>query len=105
MEQTKTISVLIEREDDWWVAQCVEHDLVTQARTLDELHLEIYRMLVAHICACEEEGIEPFQVPPAPPEVRERFARARTAITALGAQPQDAPTRHRLPTPDSRIAA
>lgn len=73
--QPKQISVLIEQSGEWWVAQCVEHDFVTQARTVAELLNEIEHMLIAHICSCEEYGIEPFQVPPAPREVRERFER------------------------------
>lgn len=106
MTETKTISVLIERDEEWWIAQCVEHDLATQARTLDDLHQEIQRMLIAHVAACEEEGIEPFQIPPAPPEVRERFERAKFAVVARGVRPVNtSQTRYKLPVAESRITA
>lgn len=106
-EMKQTISVLIERVEDWWVAQCIEHDLATQARSLDELHHEVESMLVAHIRSCEELGIEPFKrLPPAPPEVREKFERAKFAVTIRGMHPvHGTQLQHRIPTPDSRIAA
>ena len=101
-----TIRVLIEREGDLWVAQCIEQDLATQAPTLDELHYEIQLMLIAHITSCEERGVEPFKLRPAPKEVREKFERTLTAVTArisLVAQGQH--LKHPLPRPESRIAA
>lgn len=70
------ISVLIERQGDWWVAQVLQFDLATQARNLGDIHYEIERMLVAHIVCCEDAGIEPFQIPPAPQDVWERFLKA-----------------------------
>lgn len=76
----QTFSVLIEQVEGWWTAQCIEQDIATQARSLDELHPEILRMLAAHLDVCEELGIESFNLPPAPPEVREKFELARTQV-------------------------
>lgn len=60
------IHVLVELVDGRWVAQCLEHDLATQARTLDELQREIMRILTAHIASCEELGLRPFDLPREP---------------------------------------
>ncbi len=74
--QIVKIRVLVEREEDFWLAQCIEHDLATQANTVNELYYEIELMISAHMAACKEVGIEPFRVPPAPVDVLERFERA-----------------------------
>lgn len=75
--ENQTINVLIERDGDLWVAECIEHDIVTQAESLDDLRVEIPRILTAHIAACEELGMKPFEIPAAPADTRDRFDRAR----------------------------
>ena len=105
METSARISVLVERVGDWWVAQCIQHDLATQARSLDELQFEIRRLLTAHIASCEELGIRPFELPPAPPEVHARFEQAKTRLEFLGHQGPQLVVSHALPTPEIRIAA
>lgn len=59
----------------WWVAQCLDHDIATQARTLEDAVYDLQRMLVARIITAEQMGIaDPFaDVPAAPPELWELF--------------------------------
>ena len=47
-----------------WTATCADHDMVTQAETLDALHDELHRQLAAHMVVCRAEGIEPFTTAP-----------------------------------------
>lgn len=61
----------------WFVAQCIECDLATQARSLPELFEETGRLLAAHLLSCEEEGIQPWRVPPVPDDVRAEFERVK----------------------------
>ena len=50
-----------------WVAQCLEHDIATQARTEADLYAEVKRILLAHILRAQETGAEPFaDIPKAP---------------------------------------
>jgi len=105
MQETKTISVLIERAGDWWVAQCLQHDLATQARTISELHYEIQRLLIAHIVACEHQGIEPFQIPPAPREFWAKYEATQIATSiAAGAHTPSIKTKHQQPKVETRLA-
>src|SRR4051812_30496274 len=71
----KKLRILFFREGDWWIAQCLEHDIAAQARgDLHQAEYELERLLVSHIMACEEEGIPPFEhVPPAPARLQDRW--------------------------------
>lgn len=74
MEITKrTARVLIRREvasdkTPWYVAQVLEHDLATQAKSLNELGPKIEHMIVAHIECSENEKLVPFDSLPAAPK-------------------------------------
>lgn len=46
--------------DGWYVAVCLDHYLVTQARSEQELPSAILSMLQTHLVACKELGREPF---------------------------------------------
>ncbi|MDJ0674226.1 MAG: type II toxin-antitoxin system HicB family antitoxin [Calothrix sp. MO_167.B42] len=35
MKQTKQLTAIIEREDDWYVALCPEFDIVSQGKTIE----------------------------------------------------------------------
>lgn len=72
----RQLSILVSKEGDWWVAQCIEHDLATQAHTREDLEIAIASMFEAHEQASIELGITPYQVAAAPEWVRKRFAAA-----------------------------
>jgi hypothetical protein len=66
-EETKPIHAVLFQSGSGWVAQCLEHDIATQAPTLDGLLLELERILVAHVVAAAEEHHPPFDdLPKAP---------------------------------------
>lgn len=67
-----TINVLIEREGDWWVSQCLQINVGTQARTLREVYDETLKMIADHFEVCAEHGVDPFRRK-APPEYWEKY--------------------------------
>ena len=54
MQEVRAIRVLLAREGDYWVAQCLEYDIGAQARDLDELRKRL-------IVALEAERQESFR--------------------------------------------
>lgn len=62
------VRTVIFKEGDWWVAQCLEFDIATQAKTLKDLAYELQRVLVGHMVVCKQEGIAPFEYLPKAPE-------------------------------------
>lgn len=61
--------VLIFREGDSLVAQCLEYDLCASASTLEDLEFEFTRTAIGHISICKAEGLEPFKSLSPAPEV------------------------------------
>ncbi|HZF12887.1 MAG TPA: hypothetical protein VFE33_29205 [Thermoanaerobaculia bacterium] len=55
------IRAVVFQSGEWWVAQCLEYDLVTLARKLDDLPRELRRILTVQILASLEHGIKPFE--------------------------------------------
>ncbi len=75
--KTITTRVLLFKENDWWVAQCLEFDLTTQAKTIQDLRHALDHMLKGHILVSQKLGLEPFEnVPPAPERYQEAFKKA-----------------------------
>lgn len=75
------ISVLLLQEGEWWSAQCLEHDVAVQARTLPELRDELERVLSLHVALAEEAGKEPFaEIGPAPRKYWNLFTAARLRL-------------------------
>jgi hypothetical protein len=61
------IHVVIFRNGEWLIAQCLEHDIATQAHDVKELLHEAERILSAHILVADQGGSEPFaKIPKAP---------------------------------------
>jgi hypothetical protein len=67
MTASFNISAVLYQEGDWWIAQCLEYDITTQADTFPNLQYELERVLFAHICASVTEGRTPFADLPAAP--------------------------------------
>lgn len=77
------ISAIVFQDGDWWCGQCLEYDIGSQARTLPDLHVELYRILNATVLAAAEEKLTPFAgLKPAPKKYWELFAQARLRIEA-----------------------
>ena len=65
-----SLRIVIFRQGDWWVAQCLEHNLVTVVRELADIDAELQRFLTVQIAVSRDCGVEPFTgLPPA----RHRF--------------------------------
>jgi hypothetical protein len=61
------IHAVIFRNGEWLIAQCLEHDIATQAHELKELLYDVERILSAHILVADQDGSEPFaNLPKAP---------------------------------------
>ena len=73
-----TLRVLIMKREAYWVAQCLEYDIVAQCQgTPDDIKNEFCRTLHVRLAACSAEGIDPFKLPKAPQVYHERFERSR----------------------------
>lgn len=71
----KKLRILFFREGEWWIAQCLEHDIAAQAKGgLREAEYEVERVLVTYVGACLAEGLQPFKgIPPAPERLQEMW--------------------------------
>ena len=86
-----------------WVAQCLEHDIATQAATPDELLYELERIVAAHLLVADEEAAEPFaDIPKAPRRFWEMYRRARTKVETVPAT--ELPVSQRQPKPRVQLA-
>lgn len=86
METKRTARVLIAQEeasngDQWYVAQVLEFDIATQAKSIDDITYEVQRMICAHILCSEQEGLDPFAVPPAPKEYEDLYVASKQTLT------------------------
>lgn len=78
---TRTIRAVLFREGEWWVAQCLEFDLATQARTLKDLHYELEKLLIGQLVAGEASGREPFKgLPKAPAKYWDLWEEAGSTV-------------------------
>lgn len=72
--RTIVVSVLLFKGNKKWVAQCLEHDIATQAESLQDLLEMLDRALDAEWVFCDERGLEAFtRLPPAPQEYWDRW--------------------------------
>ena len=88
----------------WWVAQILEFDLSTQARTLDDLIAELQRIVVAHIVCSTEQGLDPFAIPPAPQQYVDEYGTSKSCVTIDSARDADDPISQQLPLFSARFA-
>lgn len=70
MSGDHTLQVLLYKQEDWWIAQCLEYDIAAQAKSTEDVLYEISRLFVSRFVAAEEVGIkDPLEsLPPAPEE-------------------------------------
>ena len=85
VEETPIVirALLIEGDDGWWSAQCLEHDIAAQAKGLSELNYELGRVLMAQILLSKEAGKEPFEgINPAPKKYWDMYEKSGLTVTA-----------------------
>lgn len=64
-----------------WSAQVLEHDIATQADSLQDLFFEVERILVSYIALAAAEGRVPFEdIPPAPRKYWDVYGRSAIAM-------------------------
>lgn len=98
------VSAVIFREGDYWVAQVLEYDLATQARSLKDLQYGLQRTLIGHIVASTEADQIPFErLAPAPKRYWEMFATAYAL--EFEHHPFRIPHGHVSPTAELRVSA
>jgi hypothetical protein len=67
MNILQPLHVLVFREEDWWIAQCLEIDLAAQAKNLDDVVYEFGRTLAGTCMVRMENGLPGIEeLPPAP---------------------------------------
>ena len=73
---SKKISVLVIKENDIWVAQCLEYDINAQAKEFSDIFYKFEEELVSHIVVSLSNNIDPFSLPKAPKYYWDLYERA-----------------------------
>ena len=92
------------QEGDWLSAQCLEYDIATQARTLEDLAYELQRMIVGHVATSKKLDKEPFEgLPRAPQKFWDMFERSKLPLSAprISFKPSFP---FKIPAPELRVA-
>jgi len=55
------LRIVIFQDGEWLCAHCLEYDLATQAKNLDDLRYDLERMIVGHIAVSLANGLKPFR--------------------------------------------
>jgi predicted RNase H-like HicB family nuclease len=77
----RRIRAVLFEDMGWWCAQCLEHDIAAQARTVSELVSELERVLSAHVEVSAALGHEPFMdLPPAPQRFFDAYESFQTPV-------------------------
>ena len=56
-----TVVLIEDRKSGWFSAQCLEWDIAVQAQGLNDVLLELQRVLKGHIAISQEQNVPPFQ--------------------------------------------
>jgi hypothetical protein len=65
--QTTSIHVVVFEDRGWWVAQCLEYDLCTSSKNLNDLSRQIASQLRLQVALDRKRGRQPFEgLPPSP---------------------------------------
>jgi hypothetical protein len=97
------IRVVVFRSGEWWIAQCLEYNLATQARRLEDVPAEVHRVLHLQITASRQRGVEPFAgFAPAPGRYWDMYEQAKARLEEVAA---GGPGRHLLVQTEARLAA
>ena len=76
-----TIRAVLFQHGDHWVAQCLEYDIATQAKTMKKLMYEIQSILVAHLL---DKSETPFEgIPQAPKRFWDLYQQAAADLTPV----------------------
>ena len=77
------IRAVVFQEREWLCAQCLEYDLVAQAKSLPKLCRALQKLIVGHVAVRLHHGQQPFRdLPRAPAKYWAMFRDSRLAIPA-----------------------
>jgi hypothetical protein len=77
------IRAVVFQEGEWLCAQCLEYDLVAQAKTLQQLARALQRLIVGHVAVRRHHKQPPFRdLPRAPEKYWTMFRRSRLTLPA-----------------------
>jgi len=77
------IRAVVFQEGEWLCAQCLEYDLVAQAKSLPQLARALERLIVGHIAVRLRQKQQPFRdLPRAPKKYWTMFRRSRLLLPA-----------------------
>ena len=60
-KMNEKLDLLLFKEDEWWVIQCLNYVIAAQARTISKVWYEIQRMIAGRIIMADKLGIDPFE--------------------------------------------
>jgi hypothetical protein len=104
------VRAIVFQDGDWLCAQCLEYDLVAQAKTLSGLSRALQHVILSHVAIRLRHDRQPFRdLPKAPEKYWTMFRQSRLALPApmfkLGAFRSGgiviAPPRIRIATPSA----
>jgi len=100
----RSVHAVVFQEDGWWIGQCLEIDLATQARRLEDLPGELERLLAVQLAASAEAGIAPFAgLMPAPRRFWDMYERAKSRLEPVATTAPSAEST--APLVEARVAA
>jgi len=77
------IRAVVFQEGDWLCAQCLEYDLVAQAKSLPQLSRALQRLIVGHVAVRLRHKQQPFRdLPRAPEKYWAMFRQSRLTLPA-----------------------
>jgi hypothetical protein len=77
------IRAVVFQEGEWLCAQCLEYDLVAQAKSLPQLSRALQRLIAGHVAVSLRHKQQPFRdLPRAPEKYWTMFRRSRLALPA-----------------------
>jgi len=77
------IRAVVFQEGEWLCAQCLEYDLVAQAKSLPQLSRALQRLIVGHVAVRLRHKQQPFRdLPRAPAKYWAMFRRSRLTLPA-----------------------
>ena len=77
------IRAVVFQEGDWLCAQCLEYDLVAQAKSLRQLSRALQRLIVGHVAVRLRHKQRPFRdLPRAPEKYWAMFRQSRLTLPA-----------------------
>lgn len=82
MDKVPEVRAVVFRDEDLWIAQCLEYDLATQGRTLEQLRERVKRLLLVRMAVSQKERRKPFGgLPKGPQEFWELWESAEALET------------------------